>query len=127
MLHHLVAVDTLPLCTGAKSTFVSYDGSTESLIDHILIPFSCVDFVQSCYIVDDNCVNVSTHRPVVVNLQIKITSDLPIHARAASIKRLNVAQKDLSYFQHILMGRLNSRKDRVLKATSHECIDRLYT
>ena len=36
-VNNLLSVNTLPLCTGASTTFVSYSGEYTSLIDHILI------------------------------------------------------------------------------------------
>ncbi len=60
----MVSVNTLDICTGAKSTFVSYNGEHESLIDHIIVPIGSVDLVNACEILDDNELNVSRHRPV---------------------------------------------------------------
>lgn len=97
------------------------------MTDHILLPFSCVDFVQSCHIVDDNCFDISRHRSVMVNFLIQIIRDIPSHARVASTKWDNVTPRELSHFQHILMRRLNSRQGHSLKVTSHDDIDMLYT
>ena len=36
--NNFVSVNTMEFCTGASSTFVSYDNTSESLIDHILLP-----------------------------------------------------------------------------------------
>ena len=69
--NQLVAVDTLPICTGSQSSFVSYDGKAESLIDHILVPVECIDLIMSCHIIDDECINVSTHRPIVATLTVR--------------------------------------------------------
>ena len=46
--HNLVSVNTLPICTCATSTFVSYGDFYESLIDHILLPDTSIDMIQSC-------------------------------------------------------------------------------
>ena len=62
--HNLLAVNTLPLCTGATASFVSYGDAHRSLIDHILIPDVKLDSVIHCEITDDHVLNVSRHRPV---------------------------------------------------------------
>ena len=62
--NNFTAINTLPLCNGAKSTFVSYNGMFETLIDHIFCPVEILDTVISCDILDDDCLNVSNHRPL---------------------------------------------------------------
>ena len=68
--HNLIAVNTLPLCTGAESSFVSYGDAQRSLIDNILIPDVKLDMVLSCEITDDHVLNVSRHRPVSCTLSL---------------------------------------------------------
>ena len=51
--YNLVSLNTLSLCSGATSSFVSYDSIYESLIDHVLLPFERLDTVSSCEILDD--------------------------------------------------------------------------
>ena len=74
LLHdtNLIAVNTLPVCSGATSSFVSYDGKCKSLIDFILLPVDKTDCVTECEIVEDNCLNVSTHRPINCSLCIPV-------------------------------------------------------
>ena len=36
--NNFVSVNTMESCTGASFTFVSYDNTSESFIDHILFP-----------------------------------------------------------------------------------------
>ena len=67
--NNLVATNTLPCCQGASSTFVSFNGVYGSIIDHILIPVELLDILSSCTILDDNALNVSSHRPIVCNIQ----------------------------------------------------------
>ena len=45
--HNMFSVNTSDLCTGANSTFVTYDGRHESLIDYVLIP---VEKNKVCYV-----------------------------------------------------------------------------
>ena len=58
--NNLVSVNTVPVCTGANATFVSYSGEFKSMIDHMIIPVECVDTVSICCILDDDALNVST-------------------------------------------------------------------
>ena len=71
-----IAANTLNICEGAKSSFVSYDGSSESLIDHIILPIERTDSISKCEILDDNCLNVSRHRPVICSVNIPTLSDV---------------------------------------------------
>ena len=57
-------------CTGASSTFVSYDNTNESFIDHILLPIEQLHCVLLCEICDDEALNVSRHRPVVCQVRV---------------------------------------------------------
>ena len=50
--HNLASLNTLPLCSGAAASFVSYDGKYESLIDHILFPVERLHTVMSCKLLD---------------------------------------------------------------------------
>ena len=52
--NNLVSVNTLDFCTGARSSFVSYDNMSETLIDHILFPIENVQLLSSCEICDDD-------------------------------------------------------------------------
>ena len=63
-IHTLLAINTLPTCTGATSSFVSYGDLYESLIDHILLPVERLDTALSCEILEDHVLNVSRHLPV---------------------------------------------------------------
>ena len=82
----MVSVNTLELCTGARSSFVSYDNTCETLIDHILCPIEHVQLLRSCEICDDDALNVSRHRPVIAQLHIPIlVSDTPIVEHSVNI------------------------------------------
>ena len=52
--NNFVAINTLPLCTGASSTYVSYSGEYTSMIDHILIQIEKTDLVSMCKVLDDD-------------------------------------------------------------------------
>ena len=66
----IVSVNMLGISLGAKSSYVSYDGRYESLLDHIIIPSDKLDLVESCEICEDDCLNVSRHRPVFCQLKL---------------------------------------------------------
>ena len=66
--NNLVFANTLPTCKGANDTFVSYNGMFHPMIDDIVIPKECVDTISDCLILDDDALNVSTHRPVLCSL-----------------------------------------------------------
>ena len=70
--YNLVSLNTLSLCSGATSSFVSYDNIYESLIDHVLLPLERLDTVSSCEILDDHVLNTSRHRPIVCRISIPI-------------------------------------------------------
>ena len=67
---NLVAINSLSNCQGASYSYVSYDGSSQTLIDFICTPIEILDLIQYCEIVDDQCLNVSRHRPVICRLAI---------------------------------------------------------
>ena len=67
---NMTSLTTLGFCTGARSSFVSYDNSAESLIDHILFPVEKLLYVNECEICDDDCLNVSRHRPIFCQLRL---------------------------------------------------------
>ena len=68
--NNFLSVNTLPLCTSATSTFVSYSGEYTSMIDHILIQIEKIDLVSTCNVLDDDALNVSTHRPIVMHIEL---------------------------------------------------------
>ena len=43
--NNLLSVNTQAWCRGADSTFVTYDGRHESLIDHIILPVEKLHYV----------------------------------------------------------------------------------
>ncbi len=74
--NNLVSINTLVSCAGAGSTFVTYDGLHESLIDHVVMSTEWLDTVSSCEILDDCVLNVSRHRPIVFSLKLPETGDV---------------------------------------------------
>ena len=68
--NNIVSVGSLDIRTGPNTTFVSFDGKSESHIDHILVPYEKCDLISSCNIPDDCSLNVSSHRPVLCSIQV---------------------------------------------------------
>ena len=73
--NNLSAINTLEICCGARSSFVSCDGLCESMIDHILVPIEKVDLISRVTIWGDEALNVSRHRPISCTINIPF-SDL---------------------------------------------------
>ena len=68
--NNLISINTLEMCTGAMSTYVSYSGEQYSMIDHILLPIEKYDLVTFCEILDDDALNVSNHRPICFHVKL---------------------------------------------------------
>lgn len=68
-----MSLNTLPICKGATSSFISYGDLYESLIDHILFPFERVDTISSCEILQEDMLNVSRHMPIVCSVSVPMT------------------------------------------------------
>ncbi len=125
--NNLVSVNTMDMCIGAESTFVSYDGRHESFIDHIVIGQERLDTVKYCTILDDSVLNVSRHRPIVCdinfpntnNMDIPLNQDPRINWRKADLINLHMYSECLT---HILDSYpfINQRYNDT------ECIDRVY-
>ena len=47
---NMISLTTLEMCSGASSSFVTCDNSTESLIDHILFPAEKLLYINECEI-----------------------------------------------------------------------------
>ena len=67
---NLISANVLDICSGARSSFMSYNGQYESLIDHMIMPCEIQDMIVKCEILDDDSLNVSTHRPILCELNI---------------------------------------------------------
>ena len=51
---------------------MSFDNRHKSLIDHIIVSQELSCYIKYCKILDDNSINVSSHRPIVFNIQITL-------------------------------------------------------
>ncbi|MEW8561249.1 MAG: hypothetical protein AB2541_04060 [Candidatus Thiodiazotropha sp.] len=119
--NNLISINTLDFCVGAGSTFVTYDGRHESLIDHIILPVEKLQYVTFCEIRDDDALNVSRHRPVHCMVELPICCFDPdedqieykkINWRKADEKSVNAyvsaIQNNERLQSNFLEGRLNS-------------------
>ena len=99
----LSIANTLDLCTGTPSTFVFYCGQYISMIDHILVQNEKVDLVSVCQTLDDDALNVSTHRPIVMHLNLphaeQFLSDVPCRRR---VKWCKVNQEEIIKYRERL-------------------------
>ena len=97
----IVSVNMLDITSGAKSSYVSYDGKYESLLDHIIIPSDKLDLVENCEISEDDCLNVSRHRPVVCQLKIPRSQQRQVPLvceQSINWKKANSDQTDMYQF-----------------------------
>jgi len=70
---HVDLIQTMyVLCAVEKINVLFCSVLYTSLIDYICIPCDNIDFVTHCEIADDNCLNVSRHRPILCCLSISI-------------------------------------------------------
>ncbi|MCU7811905.1 MAG: hypothetical protein KZQ77_11825 [Candidatus Thiodiazotropha sp. (ex Notomyrtea botanica)] len=99
----LVAINTLEMCCGARSSFVSYDGSNESLIDHIMLPIEKLDLVGKVCIFEDNSLNVSSHRPVYCSINVPF-GDLHQPSVSSHINWNRVDSESIDLYQSTLQG-----------------------
>ncbi|XP_053383874.1 uncharacterized protein LOC128550036 [Mercenaria mercenaria] len=93
---NLSSVNSQSICKGAKYTNVNYNGASESLIDHVLLPVEKVDLVTRCEILEDNALNVSSHRAIVCSLHVQMcylqTPPCPVHV--INWKKVSETQKE---------------------------------
>ncbi len=109
-INNLVSINTLDSCVGADSTFVTYDGRHESLIDHIVMARDIVDTISKCEVLDDSVLNVSRHRPIVCTLK-QLDSTGEHIPRDDSVPRINwkKAQKEhIANYQSEISSSLQS-------------------
>jgi exonuclease III len=123
---NLTAVNILPLCTGAKSSFVSYDKTSESLIDHICMPIDKADSIDSCMILDDDCLNVSNHRPVLCSLLFHFSSVVDDPKDSYRIKWAKVTDNEKNDYMYCLNNSETLFKARFCPIKSPQDIDDMY-
>ena len=66
--HNLVAVNLQPLAEGPVQTYVGPTGTTT--IDYILTPQEMLPFINSCKVMDDECLNCSDHKSLIMSLAV---------------------------------------------------------
>ncbi|MES9883123.1 MAG: reverse transcriptase family protein [Sedimenticola sp.] len=128
--NNLVAINTLDMCVGAGSTFVSYDESSESLIDHILVCAECLDRVVYCEVLDDSAMNVSRHRPVVCDMISPNEQDAATtntdNTSAIKINWKKASADQLSQYSEVLKVLLSESLTNLQECDSTDAIDATY-
>ena len=126
--NNLSIANTLDLCTGTPSTFVSYCGQYTSMIDHMIVQTEKVDLVSVCKILDDDALNVSTHRPIVMYLNLphveQFPSDVPSKKR---VKWSKVNQEEILKYRDCLDTLCLNRSQNVFSPQVENDIDSLYS
>ena len=126
--HNLIPVNTLDMCTGADSTFVSYSGEDTSMIDHILVPSEDVDLISECRILDDDALNVSNHRPVFCCIMCPhVEPTVPVLNINKSIQWRNVKPQQIENFRENLDIKCRNASLDVQCPKTLDNVDSLYT
>ena len=126
-MNNLLSVNTLPLCTGASTTFVSYSGEYTSLIDHILIRMEKVDLVLTCKVPDDDALNVSSHRPILMHFEIPHVEQTGFNMSPTNpVKWRGVKLEDIDQYRKRLDDLCLSRTRNRYNTYMENDIDALY-
>jgi hypothetical protein len=64
----LIVIEGSELSSGAMYSNVPYNSDRETLIDHILVQADKLNYIESCYIIDDDSLTVLTHRPIICTM-----------------------------------------------------------
>ena len=103
--NNMFSTNTSELCNGPKSTFVTYDGRHESLIDYILVPIEKSRKVLHCEIIHDSALNVSRHRPVYCTLELPTcVAEAAPSDNESNINWKKVDQACINNYQNILQN-----------------------
>jgi hypothetical protein len=122
---NMVAINALEMCTGAEFSNVPYNSERETLIDHVLIPECDIERVEYCSILDDNVLNVSTHRPIVFSLSCTFKPNECQHSENI-INWRNVKSKSIENYRNWLADDKPLHRSVLDDIHSHEDIDTLY-
>ncbi|KAH3826929.1 hypothetical protein DPMN_128856 [Dreissena polymorpha] len=117
----MLAVNTLPECRGSNCTFVSYDSTCRTTIDYICLPVETADLVLFSEIIDDDCLNVSRHRPVLLCFNVYWFSSLSVPEVCQQKTYINwkrVTREDAEHYQSLLSS------SRVIQRLCSDTLDR---
>ena len=123
-----MAINTLPSCQGASSTFVSYDGAYSTLIDHILVPVELLDIFSSCTVLDDNALNVSSHRPIVCNMRLPLADQTDCRHSSVTfpIKWRKLDNSHIEKYKNTLEESCSTLYGEISKYDNKNMLDKLY-
>ena len=126
--NNISALNASESCMGAKSTFVTYDGRFESLIDYVLIPVEQVNYVTHCEILDDAALNVSRHRPIFCTLLLPLSlNDVSTNdAEHTAINWKRVTQTNINNYKNILQNNEHFQSISIDQLNSTQSIDQAY-
>ena len=98
-----VAVNDLSICTGAQYTYVSYDNKYHTSIDHICVPAEIIDCIVTCHVLDDHCLNVSRHRPILALFKLPdiVKNYVPHSGVLSQLKKTN--NQSITLYNDILI------------------------
>ena len=127
--NNIFSINTSQLCAGPRSTFVTYDGRHESLIDYILIPEEISRNITYCEVLDDNALNVSRHRPVFCTFELpyKALDNVPVYSGSIMINWRKCDQPCIDEYQNILKSSEHMTNITHSDIDSKSSIDQTYT
>ncbi|KAK6178046.1 hypothetical protein SNE40_012884 [Patella caerulea] len=104
----LISVNSQDSCAGPDCTYYSHDGSTCSLIDHVLVPECYSQVINKCSIVDDHPLNISDHHPVafVMDLNVHRTDDSRKPLRPLCINWGKASEVELICYKNCVSSKL---------------------
>ena len=126
--NNLISINTLEMCTGAMSTYVSYSGEQYSMIDHILLPIEKYDLVTSCEILDDDALNVSNHRPICCHVNLSHAEETTMAAPSVrkSVQWRVAKPEDILNYRESVENQCVSKQMHSRSLDSAEAIDLYY-
>ncbi|XP_053381786.1 uncharacterized protein LOC128549265 [Mercenaria mercenaria] len=99
--YDMLAINTKAVCSGAKFTNVPYNCDRETLIDFIIMSEGFSKNMVNCKILEDNALNVSTHRPVICTV---------VMPSAYSPQTNNSPKTDIINWKNVTQNQLNAYK-----------------
>ena len=125
--NNLSIANTLTICTGSLSTFVSYCGQYTSMIDHMLIQSEKVDLISVCKILYDDALNVSTHRPIVMHIELPQAEQTVSDVSRNRVKWYKVKQEEVVKYRDCLDTLCLRRSQNSNSPQVENDIDSLYS
>ena len=89
-------------------TNFSYNGGIGSSIDHILVACEKMDLVTTCFIPDDNALNVSSHRPIICSFPVPgdPNSNSDVQEHRSRVNWSKVTESDLNEYRSFVQSHI---------------------